>query len=65
MWVPAEGTNAELKNGEFVGGVFDFEVANIEAVEVEGFSPGGAGDAGHLKVNRHEIGVTDVVSELR
>lgn len=62
--VPTEGTDAKLNNGELLRGVFNFEIPNVESVELERFSPRGAGDSGHLQINRHEVGVSDVAPEL-
>ena len=62
--VPTEGGNAELNDGELFGGIFDLEVPNIGAVELEGFPPGGCGNAGHLQIDGYEIGGADVSSEL-
>ena len=62
--VPSERTDAELDDGELFGGVFGLEVANVEAVALQGLSPRGAGDAGHLEVDRHEVRVSDEASEV-
>ena len=63
--VPSERANAKLNNSELVSGVFEFEIANIEPVELESLSPGGAGDSGHFEINCHEIGGTDVLPEVQ
>lgn len=55
--VPTERTNAELNNGELLGGVLNFEVTNIISVEVEGISPRSAGYSGHFQIDGDEIGV--------
>lgn len=33
--IPPEGTNAELNDGELLGGVLNFQVANIIPVVIE------------------------------
>lgn len=63
--IPAEGTDAELDDGKPASGVPDLEVPDIGAVELEGLAPGGAGDAGHLEVDGHEVRRTDMAPELR
>ena len=62
--VPAKRAYTKLNDGEFLGGVLDFEVTNIIAIEFEGFSPWGAGDTRHFEVDRHEIGSPDMVGEV-
>ena len=62
---PSEGTDAELDDGELVRGVPDLQVPYIGPVELERLPPRGAGDAGHLEVDGHEVGGTDMVPELR
>lgn len=61
-WVPSEGANTELNDGELLSGVFDFEVTDVITVEIEGFAPGRAGDAGHFEVDCDEIGGADVMA---
>lgn len=62
-WVPAKGADTELNDGELLGGIFDFEVANVESIKLEGVAPRRAGDAGHFEVDGNEIGGLDVVAE--
>ena len=62
--VPAEGTDAELNDSELLGGVFDFEIPNIEPVELERLPPRSAGDSGHLQVDRNEVGISDKASKV-
>lgn len=62
--IPAERTNAELNNGELLGRVFDFEITNVESVELERLSPRSAGDSGHLQVDGDEVGVSNVAPEI-
>lgn len=62
--VPSEGANAELNDGELLGGVLDFEVANVVAVKVEGLSPGGAGNSGHFQVDGNEVGGLDEAAQI-
>lgn len=62
--VPAEGTDTELDDGELINGIFDLEVANIGAVELEGLPPWSAGDSGHFEVNGDEVRGSDMVAEL-
>lgn len=64
MGIPAEGADAQLNDGEFVSGVFNFEILNIKAVELQGLPPGGAGDAGHFQVDGDKVGVSDVTPEV-
>lgn len=64
-WVPSEGTDAELDDGEFLGGVFNFEIPDIEAVKLEGLPPGRAGYARHLQVDCHEVRGTHVRPKIR
>lgn len=53
--VPAEGADAELQDGELLGGVLDLQVAHVGAVELQGLAPGRAGHAAHLQVDGHEV----------
>lgn len=53
--VPAEGADAELQDGKFLGGVLDLEVAHVGAVELQGLAPRRAGNAAHLQVDGHEV----------
>lgn len=64
MVIPAERTDAELNDGELLGGIFGLEVPNIESVEFEGLAPWSAGDAGHLKIDGDEIGSADMAFQL-
>lgn len=62
--VPPEGANAELNDGELLGGVLDFEVPNVVAVKLEGLSPGGAGNPGHFQVDGNEVGGPDEDAQI-
>lgn len=62
--VPTEGTDTKLNDSKFLSRVFDFEVTNVEAVELERLAPGGAGDARHFEVHGHEDSVSDDASEV-
>ena len=62
--LPSKRANAELDSGEFLSGVFNFEVLNIKAVELEGLSPGSAGDAGHFQIDGDKVGVFNVEPEV-
>lgn len=63
--VPAKRTDAELNDGELLGGVLNLEVADVGAIELEGLAPGGAGDAAHLQVDGDEVRRRHVAPELR
>lgn len=62
--IPAEGADAELQDGELLGGVLDLEVAHVGAVELQGLAPGRAGDAAHLQVDGHEVRRPQVLLQL-
>lgn len=62
--VPPEGTNTELDNSELLRRVLNLEILNIKPIKLEGFSPRSAGDASHLEVNGHEIGVANMAPEV-
>lgn len=64
MWVPSEGANAELNDGEFLGGVFDLQIQDIGAVKLERLAPGRAGDPRHLQVYGDEVGFSHVPPQL-
>lgn len=63
--IPTEGTNAELNDGELGGGVSDFEVAHVGAVELEGLAPRSARHASHLEVDGDEVRRPHEPTELR
>ena len=62
--VPAKRAHTKLNDSEFLSGVLDFEVANIVAIDFEGFPPWGAGDTRHFEVDRHEVGGPDMAGEV-
>lgn len=64
MCVPSEGANAELNDGEFLGGVFDLQILDIGAVKLERLAPGRAGDPRHLQVYGDEVGFPHVAPQL-
>ena len=61
MVIIAEKTDAELNDGKLPGGIFGFEVPNIESVEFEGLAPWSSSDAIHLKIDGDEIGSTGII----
>lgn len=64
MRVPSKGANAELNDGEFVGGILNLQILDIGSVESEGLSPGSAGHPRHLQVDCNEVGFPDVAAQL-
>lgn len=62
--IPAERADAELDDGELLGGVLDLEVVHIGAVELKGLAPRCAGNACHLQVDGHEVGGSHKASQL-
>lgn len=61
--IPAEGTHAELDDGELLGRILDLQVPDVVAVELERLPPRGARDPGHLEVDRHEVRRRDMVPQ--
>lgn len=64
MSVPSEGTDAELNDGKFLGGVFNLQILDVGSVKLEGLAPRRAGHPRHLQVDRHEIGFSHVAPQL-
>lgn len=62
--VPSEGANAELNDGEFLGGIFNLQVLDIGPVKVEGVSPRRTGDPRHLQVYWDEVGFPHMPPQL-
>lgn len=62
--VPAKWANTKLNDGEFLGGILNFEVPNIVPIELERLAPRRARNSGHFQINGNKIGRFDMVCEV-